>query len=405
MSGDQSNRDLVRHLPTAPKHRAINACTINIHQETDVSIKTDATSRGLVTKQPDIPLRDSSKPDTPRTDSSKSVKTSENEKINNRIPFSIDAILSNHDITGIIYLPKAKNAYPEAHKKRTLTEISKLESLVNYNTGQMSRATIRAISPKLASNFTKTGSSSVSVTQQRENYDEPRKDVSKNVLKPRAAPPGFEMAAATATANVATGVTLVMPPGFTATAEAAAINAATGVKRTVARKDDRIGIDHYPTTTIHYGRPQPTPHQAYAALPQPLQQGEAAPPQLLPSQQWYIKPPSSLRFRGSETIPSIADAAPTPPLGIANAAPTPPLGRANVAPTPPLVIDEQNEHTEIIVGYKTTKGQTGHRLPITMDAKLCVRQLPTIKKGANVIADNKIAKRPSTAPTPDLVGP
>ena len=261
MSGDQSNRDLVRHLPTAPKHRAINACTINIHQETDVSIKTDATSRGLVTKQPDIPLRDSSKPDTPRTDSSKSVKTSENEKINNRIPFSIDAILSNHDITGIIYLPKAKNAYPEAHKKRTLTEISKLESLVNYNTGQMSCATIRAISPKLASNFTKTGSSSVSVAQQRENYDEPRKDVGKNVLKPRAVPPGFETAAATA-----------------------AVNAATVVTRTAARKDDRIGLDHYPTTTIHYtvpvrhGVPQPPLHEGYAAPPQPLHQGDAAPP-------------------------------------------------------------------------------------------------------------------------------
>ena len=180
-----------------------------------------------------------------------------------------------------------------------------------------------------------------------------------------------------------------MPPGFEAAAAAAAVNAATVVTRTAARQDDRIGLDHYPTTTIHYtvpvrhGVPQPPLHEGYAAPPQPLHQGDAAPPQLPPSQQWYSQPPSSLHIRGKEATPSIDDAAPMPPLGT----------------------NEQNEATEIIVGYKQLKGRTGHKLPITMDAKLCFRQLPTMKKGGTVIADNKIAQRPSTASTPALVGP
>ena len=87
---------------------------------------------------------------------------------------------------------KKKSAFQKVHKKRSLSQDMQLESLVNLNTGQMSRASICSPEPQLYSDFRKVGSNSRSVSLPRKNLAGRKESLGGKSETFPAVPPGFE---------------------------------------------------------------------------------------------------------------------------------------------------------------------------------------------------------------------
>ena len=402
MSRESFTSGLGQSQPAAAQHTAVGACTINSH-ETDISRETDIMNRGSVSQPTNIPLLNSHNMRVPSEtfqatsqQALNSIKSKKDQKIDSEINFSISSIL-NPD--GVTKTPKSsghkeKSAFHKVQTKRTLSQEMQLDALIDSNTGQMSRTRIRSPEPKFGSNFRHIGSNSRSVSLPRKNLEGQQENTSEKSETFMTVPPGFDAAVAAAAVAAATADTRTV---LQHTAHAAQLST-QGQKP--ARKDGRIGIDHYPTTnTVHYtapiwhGVPPPPPHQMHAT-----------PPQLPPSSSWYRLPPLDIHE------PAIVS------TFMNYATPMPAPGRTKGQCE---AVESYKEVPQILVGYKKVAGKSGHKLPITMDARSNFRVLPAIKtkitaaaggpslnqRMAQNIENKKTTQRPMTATTPALVGP
>ena len=392
MSGEPF--DAVQHTPMTVDSEEASPGTSNKHQETDNSahpgIRTlKLNSSNSAKSSHEVKMRDDQVQIAAKI-AADSVTKNDDKKL----LFSVQSILDrddtskNHEVT----TNNRTNTCPKVGIRQDTNIDRREQDMTNCNKDQISSgivsspkalmasySTTEGSSPNDESNFKKKVSNSENSLLNKGERNAQQANTGEKTKLPATLHPGFKAAAAAAAITIGAstsrqGTTAAIQAG---TAQHDTTIESQGENQALATKDDRIGIDHQPTTVIHY----PPPSGRRGQHPMTFQQHSQSATRPRPPRQLVLPltpPPPPPPPLMTLTPPEICQEKDAPPQ-----LPPPHLWYRHPPPTLPTLNQEQK-----IVGYRMINSTSGHTIPVTMEPGSNLKKPTTkyknkINKGAS----------------------